>query len=186
MPRPHSKDKRTRYNDPTISRQGSFGGVAHTGVSSLVCFLESEKKRFALKVLLFLTDGNGESRFLKEWESVGVKVPHVLEDGQNARSHAYPYRRRIMEGKPEYETFEGWLLGPGIQKRVNAMRELGPLGDEHGRIDKVFGALLAHAKVQPSSALCHFDFTPNNILATEPLTVFDPSPILNHGIIDIG
>ena len=39
---------------------------AHTGVSSLVCFLEFEKKRFVLKVPLSLTDGNGESHFLKE------------------------------------------------------------------------------------------------------------------------
>lgn len=93
---------------------------------------------------------------------------------------------RIVEGRPQFDRFEDWLLGPGIEKRMRTVRELGLLGNEHGRIDRVFGALLAHGERQEGSRLCHFDFTPNNILATEPLTVFDPSPMLNHGIIDIG
>ncbi|CAN5189941.1 hypothetical protein BH11PAT4_BH11PAT4_5480 [soil metagenome] len=210
---------------PLFSGMEVSAEFAHTGVSSLVCFLDTEAGRSVLKVPLSLVDGNGESRFLGEWEAAGVTVPHVMEEGQLgehpylimdfvdapplqdlvnndeaprgvweemgrtlARMHTPTAEGfgKIIGGKPEYDNFEDWLFGPGIEKRVKTVRELGLLDDEHGRMDKVFGALLAHADRQDSSTLCHFDFTPNNILATEPITVFDPSPMLNHGIIDIG
>ena len=196
------------------------------GISSLVCFLETSSAKYVLIVPLSLTDGNGEARFLRNWERIGVNVPHVLEDGQLGE-HPYlimeyinaptlqdlvrdnkitddtwkdigrtlacmhtpktnGFGRISVEGKPEYQHFDDWLLGPDIEQRISTVRSFGLLGDEHGRIDKVFGTLLAYAEEKEFSTLCHFDLSPNNILATNPLTVFDPSPMLNYGIIDVG
>ena len=51
------------------------------GVSSLVCFLKTASRKLVLKVPLSLTGIAGEALFLKAWEKVGVKVPHVFSEG---------------------------------------------------------------------------------------------------------
>ncbi len=55
---------------------------SHTGVSSLVGFLEVEGEKYVLKIPLFNSSYAGsEALFLKTWESVGVPVPHVYKEG---------------------------------------------------------------------------------------------------------
>ena len=53
----------------------------HTGVSSLVCLLEKNTDKYVLKIPLSVLDSRQEGAFLKVWESVGVKVPHVFDEG---------------------------------------------------------------------------------------------------------
>jgi aminoglycoside phosphotransferase (APT) family kinase protein len=53
----------------------------HTGVSSLVCLLEKGAEKYVLKIPLSVLDSRQEGTFLKVWESVGVKVPHVFDEG---------------------------------------------------------------------------------------------------------
>ena len=53
---------------------------AHKGVSSLVSIIETGDKKLVLKVRLGGASA-GEGKFLGVWEKVGVKVPHVLEEG---------------------------------------------------------------------------------------------------------
>ena len=53
----------------------------HEGQSSLVCVVETGEKKLIFKVALSNTHSFGEALFLKTWEGVGVKVPHVFEDG---------------------------------------------------------------------------------------------------------
>lgn len=55
---------------------------AHSGVSSLVSFLEVENKKFVLKIPLNNTvPSRSEALFLKKWESVNIAVQHVVNEG---------------------------------------------------------------------------------------------------------
>lgn len=53
---------------------------AQDGVSSLVSIIEADGEKSVLKIPL-QADHNEEGRFLKAWESVGVSVPHIFEEG---------------------------------------------------------------------------------------------------------
>ena len=55
---------------------------SHAGVSSLVSFIEAGDEKFVLKFPLANRPKEGEAEFLKVWESAGVAVPHVIEDGK--------------------------------------------------------------------------------------------------------
>ncbi len=55
---------------------------SHKGVSSLVSFLEVDGKKYVLKIPLSSKPDEGEVQFLRAWESVGVSVPHVHEEGK--------------------------------------------------------------------------------------------------------
>lgn len=54
----------------------------HAGVSSLVSIIETAEQKLILKIPLSSLNSRLEGVFLKAWESVGVKVPHILEEGQ--------------------------------------------------------------------------------------------------------
>ncbi len=54
----------------------------HAGVSSLVSIIETSEKKLVLKIPLSRLNSRLEGVFLKAWEDVGVKVPHVLEEGE--------------------------------------------------------------------------------------------------------
>jgi hypothetical protein len=73
-----------------------------------------------------------------------------------------------------------------MQNRIRKVTEQNLLNDEHGSIETVFDTLLTYSEQHPHSSYLHFDYSAPNILATEPLTIFNPSPMENHGIIDIG
>ncbi len=51
------------------------------GVGSLVSKIETGEEVFILKVPLSIAFSKGEGLFLKVWESAGVRVPHVYEEG---------------------------------------------------------------------------------------------------------
>ncbi|MBK5215862.1 MAG: aminoglycoside phosphotransferase family protein [Candidatus Pacebacteria bacterium] len=53
----------------------------HSGVSSLVSIIETIEGKLILKIPLSELNSRLEGKFLKAWENVGVKVPHVLEEG---------------------------------------------------------------------------------------------------------
>jgi len=52
------------------------------GVSSLVSIVETTEKKLILKIPLTILNSRLEGVFLNTWENVGVKVPHVFEEGQ--------------------------------------------------------------------------------------------------------
>ncbi|MEI6660330.1 MAG: aminoglycoside phosphotransferase family protein [bacterium] len=56
--------------------------IAHKGVSSLVCILDTSKEKLVLKIPLSLSYNEGEALFLNAWEEAGVKVPHVYDSGR--------------------------------------------------------------------------------------------------------
>lgn len=197
---------------------------SHSGISSLLSFIEANGEKYVLKIPLRPTM-EGETQFLKEWEAVNVPVPHVYKEGVIAN---FPYILmqyvdapllmdainngtakkdisidigktlakmhtskaegcgRIIKGKPEHKTFKEWVISEDLQKRFHDVQENNLLGDKHGALTKVLDTLIAYAEADGTSTYCHFDFGANNILATEPLTVIDPDPMVNNSIIDIG
>lgn len=54
----------------------------HTGVSSLVSIIETSEQKLILKIPLSKLNSRLEGVFLKAYKNVGVKVPHVLEEGE--------------------------------------------------------------------------------------------------------
>jgi len=74
------------YVKDFVSNHDRFKGksvsisFAEKGVSSLVSIIESSGEKTVLKIRLALSD-SGEAHFLKVWEGVGVKVPHVIDAG---------------------------------------------------------------------------------------------------------
>ncbi len=54
----------------------------HSGISSLVSILETPEQKLILKIPLSELNSRLDGVFLKAWENVGVKVPHVLEEGE--------------------------------------------------------------------------------------------------------
>lgn len=54
----------------------------HSGISSFVSILETSEEKLILKIPLSELNSRLDGVFLKAWEKVGVKVPHVLEEGE--------------------------------------------------------------------------------------------------------
>lgn len=219
-------------NDELFSGKEISVEFSHVGVSSLLSFIETEGKKYVLKIPLFdSTLAGTEALFLKAWEKVGVSVPDVYKMGE-IDSHQYLLMEfidapvlmdviekgeakdnvsvelgkilaqmhtakaegfgRIVDGAPEHKTFREWILSQQIQERITYVKNHNLLNDQHGSIDKAVEILIAFVEKEKekeknnSSAYCHFDFGASNIFATEPLTVIDPVPMFNNGIIDIG
>jgi fructosamine-3-kinase len=213
------------HNDRFKNRDARVS-FAQEGVASLVSIIEVEGKKSVLKIPLH-ADHNEEGRFLKAWESAGVSVPHVIEEGYIAGSpyllmsyvdsptlkEAYGSRENILanrvyveigktlrnmhvpkttgygyinNGMPEYSNFNDWLDSDSVQNRIKLAEETGLLTDKHGSIDIALETFRSNLGKETESSYCHSDLDPGNIFATDPLTVFDPVPALNHPYIDLG
>ena len=196
---------------------------SHGGVSSLLSFVEAGEDKYVLKIPLNPAS-EGEAAFLKEWESLGVRVPHVYREGRIAdnpyilmqyidaptlekkineglatenaflemgktlaRMHLAKTKEygRIVQGRPEHATFEDWIRHR-LENRIKKAREYDVLNEDHGSLDKAIDVLVSYVEKQQGSSYCHGDFTADNVLTTEPLTVIDPNPSYNDGIIDLG
>ena len=92
---------------------------------------------------------------------------------------------RIFGGKPEHADFASWLAKFGIQR--DRVGENGLItAQEHGSLDEARSILLTYGETEVKSSYCHYDYGSNNTFNTEPITVFDPDPILSLPIIDLG
>jgi fructosamine-3-kinase len=59
---------------------------SHKGVSALVVFIEAGADKYVLKIAL-KPNAEGEALFLKKWEEIGIKVPHVYKEGKLGNHH---------------------------------------------------------------------------------------------------
>lgn len=107
----------------------------NSGVSSLVCILETSDKKLVLKIPLSKTFSNGEGQFLKVWEKAGISVPHVIEEGI-VNEHSY-----ILYDYIEAKTLgETYICEELIEKKTfidigNAMRLMHvPKAEGFGRV----------------------------------------------------
>jgi fructosamine-3-kinase len=171
---------------------------------------------------------NMEASFLKKWEEINIKAPHVYEVGyiedynyilmeyissdiltkvhtteelisKNIFFEMGQVLRKIhtlkTEGfgawddneKAKYKTFKEWIDNDtGINNQVKYTKENNLLPEEiFGSIEEKITLIINYLDKNKISTYCHFDFSPNNILATEPITIFDPVCLINHPYIDL-
>jgi RIO-like serine/threonine protein kinase len=69
-------------NDERFKNEEVSIEFTSTGVSSLVSIITSPDQKLVLKVPILTTRLRNEPEFLKAWESAGVSVPQVIEQGQ--------------------------------------------------------------------------------------------------------
>ncbi|MES2436402.1 MAG: phosphotransferase [Patescibacteria group bacterium] len=124
-----------------------------------------------------------DAKEFKEIKDLPFEQGKILRQMHTAKAHGFG---RIKNSKPEFETFKEWILSDDMKERINYVKEHNLLGDEHGPIDDVLTTLIAYTEKYPESTYCHFDYGGNNMLATNPLTIIDPDPMVTNGIIDIG
>lgn len=116
-------------------------------------------------------------------EDCFLEMGRTLARMHSAKAEGYG---RIVQGRAEHATFEEWINNHHLEKRIKEAREYNVLSDEHGNIEKAIDILVRYVEKQQGSNYCHRDFSTDNLLATEPLTVIDPSPGYNDGVIDLG
>jgi hypothetical protein len=93
---------------------------------------------------------------------------------------------KIQDHKAVYLDFREWLQDSSIQDRIKYVKRERVLdNEEHGSIDKALEILTNFVEKNPERAYCHNDFGRGNTFNTDPITVFDPNPLINHPIIDI-
>ncbi|MEK7184884.1 MAG: phosphotransferase, partial [Patescibacteria group bacterium] len=187
--------------------------------ASFTCILDASGDKKVLKIPLSTKSFyKYEGTFLRAWEKVGVKVPHVLEEGIIDGSHYLlmdfidaktvqeTYKKgevlrkemfvkmgemlRIMhtaksEGfgsiknnKGNYKTFGEWLNNEIKSRKL----EIDEISDDFPLAITIFNE---YSGDSTQSSYCHNDYAYQNIFATDPLTVFDPIPILSHPYIDL-
>jgi len=198
----------------------------HTGVSSLVCKIETDSIQLVLKISL-RAQPIQESVFLEAWSEAGVNVPQTHEEGEikgqqyslleyvdePALDELYTPEQLVEEkvyfemgstlkdmhepntqgfGRPngeagQYETFTEWLTtGEDIQEALQYVQSNNLYPSHADRIKQSIEVLLQGIGDESASSYCHDDYTPSNIFATHPITVFDPNPKYNNGLIDLG
>lgn len=91
----------------------------------------------------------------------------------------------FVDGKPEFETAEAWLEGEDMRIRLDYIRVHGLLGPLQELLPDMLDVIKQWSK-QESSSYCHDDFGPNNIFATEPITIFDANPKYNNRYYELG
>lgn len=114
-------------------------------------------------------------------ERIFVKMGETLRAMHGV--HASGFGKPI-HGKGEYDDFKSWLLGEdGYAKKKDDIEKLNLLDDSYGPIETVIDILISG--LENKSVYCHYDFAPENIFATDPVTVFDPIPAFNHPFMDL-
>jgi fructosamine-3-kinase len=93
---------------------------------------------------------------------------------------------RVVEGKPEFKTFEEWLSGNEMGDRIQYSKDNDILTEELVPFDSFVSILVEHVKKNGQSMYCHIDFGVHNVFATNPYTVFDPNPRFNCAYFDLG
>ncbi len=160
-----NKWKEVGVTVPNIFEQGVLGDHAYI----LMEYIDAENLRDHFKL-------NGLIR-----EKVFVTMGEVLRQMHTAKAVSF--------GKPvgergEFETFKSWFLGPdGYTRKAGDIQEFNLLGNEYGSIQKAVDILIQGTDTE--SVYCHYDFAPENIFATNPITVFDPVPMFNNPFMDL-
>lgn len=92
---------------------------------------------------------------------------------------------RIVKARGQESSFEGFIEFSA--PRLAYIQEHSILNDsEHGSIDKALEIIRRHMAADDRTTYCHNDFAPYNAFATNPITIFDPSPTFGHPYVDLG
>jgi hypothetical protein len=91
----------------------------------------------------------------------------------------------VKDGKGAHFQFSEWLKYQ-IEQKAGYADDTRFLDDnKHGNFVAAIKIMNDYVGTSAESCYCHNDFAYQNIFATEPLTVFDPIPILGHPYMDL-
>jgi len=198
-----------------------------TGVSSLVCLIKSTSSKYILKIKLRPGDINMEALFLKKWEDLRIKVPHIYQVGKiedynyilmeyidsEILTKVYKTEELISKNiffemgqvlnkmhtlkaegfgilnkneQAQYKTFREWIYNTWVQNQIKYTKDNDLLPEEiFGSFEEKISLIINYLDKNRINTYCHFDFSPNNILETKPITIFDPDCLINHSYIDL-
>jgi len=92
----------------------------------------------------------------------------------------------VINKRGEFDSFSEWINSEDMTDRELYIKENNILGSEFDLYEKAKEILIDYVGNSNQSSFCHFDYSTGHLFATEPLTVFDPNPAFNNGIIDLG
>lgn len=150
---------------PHVFQQGKIGELQYI----LMSFVDAPQVKEVLRS--------------QDRDKVLFEAGATLSKMHKANAHGYG---RVINGGAEFNTFTEWISSGDITKRVGSVRDDNLLTEEHGSVSEAVQTLIAYNENNPESVYCHFDFGLDNLMATEPPTVIDPSPMFNNPIMDIG
>lgn len=128
-------------------------------------------------------DHSPESELLER--NIFKKMGEVLRKMHQAKANGFG--RAKEDGIGEYETFSSWILkSPQIINHLSYTQKHNLLPEEiFGSIEDAKNILIEQVGTNTETVYCHWDFSPANVLDTDPLTVFDPVTTYNHPYLDI-
>lgn len=181
-----------------------------TGVASVVALLEQEREKIVIKTCFKPERAAQEAFSFIEWNKVGVKTPKVLSQGKVGEYSYFimeyidsPTIKEVIEKDSTKKSQYYSEMGRTFHKIHSIpIQGFGPLKISDGLISGTFLTLREAiiVEINPEleealsilekiptqhTAICHFDFSPNHLFATEPLTIFDPDPEANLAVIDL-
>lgn len=143
-----------RFRDERVSVR-----FLHSGVSSLVTVLTTEREKSVLKIPLSLVYARGEADFLQVWSRAGVRTPRVYEEG-SIGEHQY----LLMEYVDAPTLSDAYTADERVERGVyRAMGEMlrrmhGPAAEGYGPVVEgraqfaQFGAWLEGAGLEERAA----------------------------------
>ncbi|MEI6057506.1 MAG: phosphotransferase, partial [bacterium] len=108
-------------------------------------------------------------------KEIFMKMGSMLRTMHTATSEGFG---SIKDGKGRYAQFNEWLADEIARRRP----DIDEVGDDFSVAVTTLSKFIGSSS---ESRYCHNDFAYQNIFATEPLTVFDPVPVLNHPYMDL-
>jgi aminoglycoside phosphotransferase (APT) family kinase protein len=120
----------------------------------------------------------------EEWRTkrIAVEMGRILRQMHLVEAEGYG---PVVNGHAEFSTFESWIQGKYMSERIQFTKDNSLLDEHHGSIDEAIQTLADFTKKDPRSTYCHMDFGWDNMFATDPFTVIDPNPMINHPYMDI-
>lgn len=128
-------------------------------------------------------DHSLESELLER--NIFKKMGEVLRKMHQAKAKGFG--RAKEDGIGEHKTFSSWLLeSPQIINHLSYTQKHNLLPEEiFGSIEEAKNILIEQVGTNTETVYCHWDFSPANVLDTDPLTIFDPVATYNHPYLDI-
>lgn len=152
----------------------------YKGVSSLVCVLDTGGEKHVLKIPLSLLYSKLEGTFLKAWESVGVRVPKIFEEGPIG-DHFYILMEYIEAGTVAEKFSSKELL------ENNTFAELGAILKKMHGVKTEGYSNLVNDKTEPEYENIK-SWIENDIRTQEQIKYVKENNLLNnedHGSIDV-
>ncbi len=104
-----------------------------------------------------------------------VKMGRALRTMHTAKSEGFG---SIKNGKGNYTQFRNWLQDAIDKKRPD-------LDETSDNFPLAIKILVEYVGNSSESSYCHNDFAYQNVFDTDPITIFDPIPTLNHPYMDL-